>query len=306
MATKANILLVGCGGVGTLAAYNLESGGLANVTAVLRSNYQVVSDVGFEIRSIDHGHIKGYKPTTSKSLPTLHCRQLRRIVLNSMPKDGKGCAPYDYIVVTTKNIADVHPTVAELISSAVTPSHTTVVLLQNGLNIEKPIITAFPNNPVLSGVSLIGATETAPGSILHDDRDRLIIGPFENPNIPSSTGIRAAKRFVELYSASGRVTCTYDEDVGFARWRKLIYNACYNSACAITHMDTSRMRYYRFPIDEVVRPLMQEIFEIAKKKGHELPDTVIEDMIHADPEDTFFKPSMQQDIEKVRYTATPC
>jgi hypothetical protein len=32
-----------------------------------------------------------------------------------------------------------------------------------------------------------------------------------------------------------------------------------------------------------------------------LPDSIVEDMIHCDPEDTYFKPSMQQDIEKVLF-----
>ena len=207
--------------------------------------------------------------------------------------------PFDFIVVTTKNIADVSPTVAEIIAPAVTVGHTAIVLQQNGLNIERPLLEAFPNNPCLSGVSLIGATETSPGVILHDDRDRLIIGAFTNPNMPIETSTRVARSFVELYSASGKVTCTYNENVGFVRWRKLVYNACYNSACAITHMDTSKMRILKYPIDDVVRPLMLEIVAIAKAAGHELPESIVEDMINCDPEDTFFKPSMQQDIEKV-------
>jgi 2-dehydropantoate 2-reductase len=210
--------------------------------------------------------------------------------------------PFDFIVVTTKNIADVSPTVAEIIGPAVTAGQTAIVLLQNGLNIEKPLIRSFPTNPCLSGVSLIGATETSPGVILHDDRDRLIIGAFTNPNIPLYTSTTSAQKFVQLYSASRKVSCTYNEDVGFVRWRKLVYNACYNSACAITHMDTSRMRILKYPIDDVVRPLMLEILTIARASGHELPESIVEDMIHCDPEDTYFKPSMQQDIEKVCFS----
>lgn len=78
-----------------------------------------------------------------------------------------------------------------------------------------------------------------------------------------------------------------------------MYNACYNSVCAVVQMDTSRMRMAQFPIDEVVRPLMMEIIAIAKAKGIELPEGIAETMINADPDATFFKPSMQQDIEKV-------
>lgn len=67
--TKANVLLVGSGGVGTMAAYALEQGGKASVTAVLRSNYKAVSEKGFQINSIQHGQVKNWKPSASKSSP---------------------------------------------------------------------------------------------------------------------------------------------------------------------------------------------------------------------------------------------
>ena len=64
--SKANVLLVGCGGVGTISALNLEIGGQASVTAVVRSGYDVVKDKGFNINSVDHGIVKGFKPTSSE------------------------------------------------------------------------------------------------------------------------------------------------------------------------------------------------------------------------------------------------
>ncbi len=67
MAAKASVLLIGCGGVGTIAALNLETGGKASVTAVVRSSYHVVKDKGFNIKSIDHGAVKGFKPSTGES-----------------------------------------------------------------------------------------------------------------------------------------------------------------------------------------------------------------------------------------------
>ena len=202
-------------------------------------------------------------------------------------------------MVTTKNVPDISPTVPEIIAPAVTEAHTTIVLAQNGLNIEKPLIAAFPQNVVLSGVSLIGATETQRGSIVHDDHDELIIGPFDNPNIPPEAGTAAAKKFVDVYNASGKVDCVFNANVGYIRWRKLVYNACYNSVCTITRMDTSRMRIAKHPIENVIRPLMWEIWHTAKAAGYQLADDQVEKTVVADPFDTFFKPSMQQDIEKV-------
>jgi hypothetical protein len=51
-----------------MAAYNLEVGGKATVTAVLRSNFAAVQNNGFSIDSIDHGKVEGWRPTESMYL----------------------------------------------------------------------------------------------------------------------------------------------------------------------------------------------------------------------------------------------
>lgn len=60
---KLNVLLLGGGAVGAIAALNIEAGGLGSVTAVLRSNFNVVTEEGYTIESVDHGNFKGWRPT---------------------------------------------------------------------------------------------------------------------------------------------------------------------------------------------------------------------------------------------------
>lgn len=206
--------------------------------------------------------------------------------------------PYDFVVVTTKNVVDIPPSIAEVISPAVTPGHTTITLLQNGLNIEQPVIAAFPSNPVLSGITVIGAREYPRGTIKHDNYDTSYIGAFDNPNIPSEVPVAAAKRFVEIYNACPVINCNYDADVPFNRWKKLLYNASYNSVATILRLDTARMRASEHIIDELIRPIMLEIVATAKAKGVELPLELVEKIITVDLYESFFKPSMCQDIEK--------
>ncbi|GME57759.1 putative 2-dehydropantoate 2-reductase family protein [Neofusicoccum parvum] len=282
--SKANVLLVGSGGVGTIGALNLEVGGLASVTAVLRSNYDAVVKNGFHIKSCDHGTIESWRPSkVVKSIPDVQKESLQ---------------PFDYIVCTTKNIPDVPPTLADLIAPAVTPGHTTIVLIQNGLNIEKPLFERFPTNAVLSGVSLIGSHEVAHGVIEHDDNDQIILGPFHNPNLDRAAEEKAAKDFVRIYGAGGKTECDFTADVGFSRWRKLVYNACLNSICAITGLDTGRIRLADCGIDYLVRPAMEEIRAAAKAAGHELPADVADTMINMDPLNMYLPPSMLNDLRK--------
>ena len=187
----------------------------------------------------------------------------------------------------------------DLIAPAVQPGRTVIVLIQNGLNIEKPVFEAFPNNIVLSGVSMIGSHEIAPGKIEHDDNDFVKIGPFHNPNLSHASEEAAAKDFVRIYSAGGKTNCQFEVDVSFGRWRKLVYNACLNSICALTGLDTGRIRLADGAIEGLVRPAMEEIRAAAKAVGVDLPPNICDFMINIDPITMYLPPSMLGDIRKV-------
>jgi len=288
MMPKIKVLIVGGGGVGTMAAYALESAGEAEVTMVLRSNFNAVKQNGFTIDSIEHGHdITGWRPSH---------------LIDKVPAAQElAAAPFDYIIVATKNIPDVKPTVVDIIEESVTPGKTSILLLQNGLNIEKSIIARFPENVVLSGVSLISTTETQHGVIRHDFTDDCKVGPFfgSGSKVEPEESKASAHRLVDAYNACGKVNWEYDDDVLFTRWRKLVYNSSFNSVAAVTGMDTARMRMSEFVIDDLVLPIMLEIKAAAKAAGIGLPDGIEQKIIRVDPTDTAFVPSMGQDAAKV-------
>ncbi|RGP62741.1 2-dehydropantoate 2-reductase [Fusarium longipes] len=278
---KARILIVGCGGIGCMAALNLESGGQAQVTAVLRSSYQIVKERGFTINSVDHGQVRGYRPTE---------------VLSAVPDVSQsGSLPFDFIICATKNTPDVSMPVVELIRPAVTPGHSTILLLQNGLNIEVPFFEAFPGNVILSGISICGSSEPESGTIEHNLHDELRIGPFRDVGHAADR----AKDLVNRYSAGGHCTCHYDSNVTFSRWKKLLYNAVYNPVAALTNLDTGDLQLCPGLIDEVVRPGMKEIQATAAAYGQEITDEMVEATITTEPIDAHISPSMLVDARKV-------
>ncbi|KAF2445793.1 2-dehydropantoate 2-reductase [Karstenula rhodostoma CBS 690.94] len=283
---KKSVLIIGGGAVGAIAALNLEVGGLASVTLVLRSNYNAVSEHGFDIKSCDHGSIPAWKPS---------------IVRNSIPDIIKeSLPPYDYILLCTKNIPDIPPTVVNLVAPALprNNTHTTLILLQNGLHIYRPFLETHPQTPVLSGISMIGSEETSPGQIIQDEGDKLLIGAFPNPNIDTPSS--AALEFVNIYKNGGKTDCKLSEDVLHDRWRKLVYNACLNPICAILGLDTGRLRLAANGevTEHLVRPAMQEIVEAAKANGVVLDEGVVQMMIDADPLQSYLSPSMYSDVRK--------
>lgn len=288
-----------------MAAYALEAGSLASVTAVLRSNYNVVKEKGFDIDSIEWGRdIKGWRPTTSKlSQPCrathLYLHECLLTVRNTIPEvEEEGLDPFDFIIVTTKVIPESPPSVAEIIAPAVTPSHTAILLSQNGLNIEKPLIEAFPSNPLISSISLISVAEKGHGRIVHEDKDIQHVGPFFSPGVSRDVSEAAARRFMRVYNAKGILRIDYEEDVQRTRWRKLVYNASFNTVAAVLRMDTTTMRMSEHVITDLVRPIMYEIMSAASAAGYDLPADLPERTIRVDPTHLRIKPSMCQDIEK--------
>lgn len=197
---------------------------------------------------------------------------------------------------------DVGPTAVDLVTPALPNgnTHTTLVLLQNGLNIEKPFLESHSKTVVLSGVSLIGSAEPASGHIVQNEPDRLLVGHFPHPSIADATASAKAQEFVALYSAGEKTDCRHSPDVLHDRWRKLVYNACLNPICAIAGVDSGRIRVADGGLDGLVRPAMREIVAAAKAVANiELEDDVVETMINIDPMESWAKPSMQQDLEKV-------
>ncbi|GMM27809.1 hypothetical protein DAMA08_005250 [Martiniozyma asiatica (nom. inval.)] len=277
---SSNILLIGMGGVGSIAAYTLQKNGKATVTVVARSSYDILTTKGFTLESVDYGHVEGFKPAH---------------VVKSVEEATK-FGPFDYIVVTTKNIPDVSP-IEDIMKPAVS-ENTAIVLLENGVGIERATIAAFPKNSVISGVTLIGSTLYG-DVVKHVGSDTVSFGPFENKNIPMDGQIEKAKKFQEIYY-NEQNKAKYDENVKYIRWRKLVYNASINTTAAITNLDAGRLELFG-ATDAIVRPAMKEVLAIAKSDGVDLPEDVIDFMIRSD-DGAWYPPSMLIDIRKGNYT----
>jgi ketopantoate reductase len=148
---------------------------------------------------------------------------------------------------------------------------------------------------------MIDSHEAAPGHIVHEEADLLHLGAFTNPNLKHSDEEEKAKEFISIYGAAGKTDIRFNEDVAFARWRKLIFNAVLNPICALTGLDDARIRLATGAVEGLVMPAMKEVFATAAKLGHALPEDICDTMLNADPMDLYLRPSMQCDIEKVSY-----
>lgn len=275
--------------MGTLTGFNLESGGHLSVTFVLHSKYDIVREKGFTITSCHHEQHKAWRPQGG--------------ILREVPMVEASPA-FDWVICCTKDIPDVGQRLEAMTRPAVTPSVTTIVLVQNGLGIEKPFLEAFPDNVCLSGVSFCGVQETSPGHILHNEPDILTISAFINPAMGWKKQHQEAWGFVRLYQASGNVKTSFHADAQTVRCRKLLTNAVFNPICTLTNLDTERLRLTAMLgepsiVQELIMPAMREIQAAALS----VPKATLtgEDMdsaIDGSSAWSFAMPSMQQYLQK--------
>ena len=272
-------LIVGCGGVGVIAAYTLELCPEIEVTAVVRSDFDVVVERGYQIESVDYGTIGCYRPKN---------------MVRSVDEAAES-GTYDYVIVSTKNIPDI-TRVEDLIEGVVTPE-TVIVLLQNGIHIDQPVIAKFPRTVVLSGISMISST-IYNAKIAHEGHDSLTVGYFRNGNISKDVQEQAARKFVKYYH-NDKNECKYDADVSFTRWRKLVYNVTLNPICALTDVDVGRVELFGGN-DALVKTAMKELYAVAASDNVILPPEVMDFMLHSD-DGVYYAPSMLVHIRKGNY-----
>ncbi|KAK6462924.1 ketopantoate reductase PanE/ApbA C terminal-domain-containing protein [Scheffersomyces coipomensis] len=253
------ILCVGLGGVGVMAAYTLKknNGSDIELTAVIRSDYDLVTREGYTISSCDYGgrkegedSIKGFKPDVIvKSVEDIHS------------------GPFDYILISTKVVPsefNIWDQIKHNTSKLIKPDFgTSIVLVQNGIDIES-YWSDIEGVNLISGVSYISSTNNK-GHVTQFSHDTLVLGLFDIKKVHDKQAVSSLETLIKLYD-NGINSTKLDHNARFTRWKKLIYNAAYNTVCCLTDLDVGKvyeLKDSKQIIDKVFYPLMKEVQYIA-------------------------------------------
>jgi 2-dehydropantoate 2-reductase len=265
-----NVLIVGAGAVGALFGSALARQG-ARVAVVCRSDYDVVSREGYDIRSPVFGD-HCFRPDFVYR-EVAECRE-----------------PPDYLLLTSKVLESVDR--AALIRPAV-GRRTAIVLIQNGVDIEAPIAAAFPENELLSSLAFVAVGRSAPGRVNHLSLGSLILGRYPSGVTPAAQSLAAAFE-------AGKVPCKLTENVVGARWQKAVWNAVFNPISILGGvLDTEAMLRTEAEV-AFVRRAMQEVCDVAQAAGHPQSSTLIEQMLATTRAMPAYKTSMALDYENGR------
>lgn len=265
------ILIVGAGAIGGFYGALLAKAG-AEVSTVCRSDYDIVKRRGYRIISRDLGNWP-FRPA--------------QVV--KAAADFQGVA--DYVILCTKMTT---PDRAELIRAAVGPE-TVVVFIQNGVETERELQHAFPDNEVVSGLAFICCNRLQPGEITHLAYGKLTLG-----NLPAGVSDKT-RHLAELFARSG-IECATTDDIVAGRWIKCVWNAPFNPLSVLSGgLATQDILQTQ---EALVRAIMKEICAIAAASGHPLPDDIVEQNIQKTYSMPPYKTSMLLDFECGRVMET--
>jgi len=168
-----------------------------------------------------------------------------------------------------------------------------VLLIQNGVDVERPVAEAFPENEILSGLAFICVHRTAPGTVHHQDYGRLVLGRYPAGESPT------AQKLAHIFRHAS-VPCDVTEDVVTARWQKLVWNAPFNPMSVLCGGASTQDLLANEETTRLVRAVMEEVCAVAAADGHPLPADVVERMIADTRKMTPYKTSMLLDFEAGR------
>lgn len=156
---------------------------------------------------------------------------------------------------------------ADLIRKNVGPD-TLLLSLQNGVENDEFLAERFGWEKILGGVAYIGASVIKPGVIRHFSGGKLSIGEYPD-------GARGATIIADRFRKSVEVDVS--PDILEEKWRKLLFNAGFNTVTALTGLS------FRLAADceetgEVIKGIITEGLNVARAEGVFIPDGAVEEM----------------------------
>lgn len=253
--------IIGTGAIGAFYGGKLANIG-KEVHFLYRSEYQYVKENGLKVNSIDGDFIinpiNAYNDTSN------------------MPKS-------DIILVCLKTGQN------NMIKNLIKPlikEDTTVILVQNGLNIEEELAESFPNLSIAAGMAFICSNRIGPGEIKHLDYGRLTVAPYQGE----------CKNLTEFCNdlSQAKVDNFLFNDYITARWRKLVWNIPYNGLTVI--LDTTTEKIMANPSTrQLVTDIMKEVQRAGVACGADIPDDFIDTMLESTDQMKPYDPSMRLD-----------
>ncbi len=264
--------IIGMGAVGGYYGALLVKNGF-DVHFLLRNDYAHVRDHGLVLESINGDLV------------------LEDIHAYGSPEDMPVCDVVIVALKTTQNhqLASILP--------KITGKDGIVVVLQNGLGVERDISEILPSASIVGGLCFLCSHKINPGHIRHLDYGSIRFGQY--PKGDPSAGVSAQMKTVAGIFTKAGVPVHLVENLEKARWEKLVWNMGFNGLSVVLNATTGQIMK-NAASRRLVRELMIEVIGGARVCGYEMEDQFADSVLTATEHMTDYSPSMKLDFEAGR------
>lgn len=261
---KPDILIVGVGAIGSFYGAILKKAG-CSVSLVLRSDYEAVKAQGVRIES---------------PLGDLSFTPDRIYREGDAPE-----APPDFLILCVKVLPGIDR------AAIVAPwmgEKTRLVLIENGLDIEKELADAYPDNPLISCLAFAAVNRLSSGVVEHKAFGKLVFGLYPQ-------GVNEDCQVLAQLFQDGGINIELTERVVGERWRKCLWNTPFNPLSVIANGADTRTLVDTDGGEELMRAMMREVMEVAAANGYLMDESLIDKNIETTRKMPAYKNSMAQD-----------
>lgn len=263
------ILVIGAGAVGIFYSSKLSLSG-SQIILWCRSNAELIREKGIQIKSCN-GDFDFYPYKIIHKLDEL-------------------TDEIDFVLIATKVLPDID--IIDLINRVI-HKNTKIILIQNGIHIEKNIIKNFYQNEIISALAFVCVSRELANIINHQDYGKLVIGNCNGNSMES------CKYLAKLWQDSG-IEIEVSENIFLDRWKKLVWNGAFNPLLVVLGGKSTNQILANELACDLVKNIMNEICLLAEADKCKLPDDVIEKNIVATQKMKPYKTSMLLDYEAGR------
>ncbi|QDS95319.1 2-dehydropantoate 2-reductase [Roseimaritima multifibrata] len=153
----------------------------------------------------------------------------------------------------------------------------TVLVLQNGLNVEVETAAIVGPGRVLGGCCFLCSNKVGKGHIRHLDYGRIVFGRYTPIDAPPP-GIDAYTQSLADELQSAGIDAQPTPDLWQARWRKLMWNIPFNGLSVVLDASTKQLIEDEHAC-HLATDLMQEVANASEATGRPQPDDAIEKTI---------------------------
>lgn len=172
-----------------------------------------------------------------------------------------------------------------------------VVVLQNGLGVDRQVAEIVGEGKVLGGLCFLCANRTGPNRIEHLDYGRVVLGEYVADG--SAGGVTDRLEALCRDFAAAEVDASVTEDLLLSRLQKLVWNVPFNGLSVILDATTDRLVGDEATLG-MVRSLMEEVVLGAAACGRVIDPGFVQKMIDDTRRMKPYRTSMKVDFDNGR------